>query len=131
MPKNTTLRAYVLSDRTEHNESNEIEYALTARDARRNGYLDNVSWIDLAVRRAPYLDAYAPGPVPLAVLLSLGWWWECHACGNMLHGDSDGIMIHEACRAVFCNELCEALFLVRKPVSRSDASGPRTAGRPL
>lgn len=34
----------------------------------------------VTVRRAPHLDVYAPGPVPVSALLEDGWFFECSCC---------------------------------------------------
>jgi hypothetical protein len=41
----------------------------------------------VSCKRCPELDEYAPGPVPLGVLLKMGWWCECSGCGRRVTGE--------------------------------------------
>lgn len=39
------------------------------------------------IDRAPRYDKYRPGPVPVAVLLEDGWYFECWFCGHQVTND--------------------------------------------
>lgn len=53
--------------------------------ARREGANElDVEFQDVTCVRQPGYDEYAPGPVPLSVLVNNGWWQECFGCGLRL-----------------------------------------------
>jgi hypothetical protein len=111
-PKNTTLRAYMLSDRTGYREACELVFALTARAARRTRSLDGVEFIDLEATRSPKFDEFAgvPGRPNMRDKLERGWWQMCGGCHDIvrLHGDeSDSAKVITEADA-FCNEMCQA-----------------------
>lgn len=107
--RGTTPKAYVMSDRSGYVEHAHVVFATTARDARKHGGIDNVTYVDLAARRAPEFDEYAKTGVPLAALLEAGWWWECGGCRKMLHDDDEGIITNEDKFEVYCSAECEGL----------------------
>ncbi len=55
-------------------------------------------------RRAPGLDRYAPGPVPLQALINDGWWFECHGCYGRVDEDTPRPIYVGA--AVYCCPWC-------------------------
>lgn len=81
------LRAY------EVREPNEghcvIRFATSSAAARREG----ANELDCGFnevehcQRKPQFDQYAPGPVPHAVLIEHGWWFECHHCSRRVSDD--------------------------------------------
>ncbi len=99
------MKAYVLSDRSGYVESQEVVFAKTAQEARCARSLDNVAYVDLAARRAPEFDQYAPGPVDLTTKLTLGWWTECRWCGCTLRQDNAFLVAEED---AWCSERCAA-----------------------
>lgn len=61
-----------------------IRFATSGAAARREGAneLDcGFNEVEHCLRR-PQFDQYAPGPVPHAVLIEHGWWFECRHCGR-------------------------------------------------
>jgi hypothetical protein len=82
------LRAYLCT--ADEAEDTEIVFAAT-NGAARFPYARRLDWDfrDVKVRRAPEYDAYAPGPVPVSVMLDHGWRFECFECYRMLSLDMD------------------------------------------
>jgi hypothetical protein len=86
--------------------------------------------------RAPQFDRYAPGPVPIAVLLSAGWWFECGYCGHRVSEDGcddcrdEG---HDAAPVVldqvYCNERCRDLEVARHAEHKRREAECRVRGR--
>lgn len=66
-----------------------IRFATSSAAARREG----ANELDCGFnevehcQRKPQLDQYAPGPVPHAVLIEHGWWFECHHCSRRVSDD--------------------------------------------
>lgn len=66
-----------------------IRFATSGAAARREGAneLDcGFNEVEHCLRR-PQFDQYAPGPVPHAVLIEHGWWFECHHCSRRISED--------------------------------------------
>lgn len=98
------MKAYEVRD----NDANvEIVFAKHGVVARRKGanYLDtDFSSIEYC-RRRPALDKYAAdGVVPIADLLALGWWFECHNCYGRVEESDDGYVISG--HAIYCCQEC-------------------------
>lgn len=87
-PQPKVLRAYLCT--ADEAEDTEIVFAAT-NGAARFPYAQRLDWDfrDVRVRRAPEYDAYAPGPVPVSVMLDHGWRFECFECYRMLSLDMD------------------------------------------
>ncbi|PHV25848.1 hypothetical protein CSQ93_21790 [Janthinobacterium sp. BJB426] len=66
-----------------------IRFASSSAAARREG----ANELDCGFNevehchRKPQFDQYAPGPVPHAVLIDHGWWFECHHCSRRVSED--------------------------------------------
>lgn len=80
------LKAYQVSD---GEDVTVIRYATSSAAARREG----ANELDCGFnevehcQRKPQFDQYAPGPVPHAVLIEHGWWFECHHCSRRVSDD--------------------------------------------
>lgn len=112
------LKAYQVSD---GDDGCCIQFATNGATARREGANElNTEWegIDYC-RRAPEFDAYAPGPVPLDVMIKNGWWFECQHCGRRVDEDltqtaeddgldPDNFQVVMQGRSVFCSHTCAA-----------------------
>lgn len=69
-------------------------------------------------KRAPGFDQYAPGPVPIKVMIADGWQFECAECSRwvydgMIEDDPDDVepMTYEPTylgRYVYCSPACRA-----------------------
>lgn len=107
-----------------------IQFATSNAAARREGG----SRLDLAFeevescRRAPQFDAYAPGPVPVTVLLADGWWQECLHCGQKIdleyqREDDDGNEVDfepiDHGDQVFCCPACQAKHFAEKRANQA------------
>ncbi|MRW88807.1 hypothetical protein GJ699_02275 [Duganella sp. FT80W] len=68
-------------------------------------------------KRKPQFDAYAPGPVPHAVLIDHGWWFECQQCSRKVSEDMwqeaedegedhEHLGITTSGRSVYCSQRC-------------------------
>lgn len=59
-----------------------VVFAKTNAAARRIGssQISDGSFFSVSAHRAPWADRYAPGPVPIRVMIDNGWWWECFGC---------------------------------------------------
>jgi len=110
--RKTVLLAFTLRDRTGYHEACELVFGRTARDARKNGYLDGVDFINLEVTRSPKFDEFAgvPGRPNIRDKLERGWWQNCGGCHDFVRldgGESDAAKIITETDA-FCNEMCQA-----------------------
>lgn len=96
-----------------------ITFATNGAAARREGAneLDcGFGEVEHCVRK-PQFDQYAPGPVPHAVLIEHGWWFECQHCSRRVSEDMyqeaedegedhDHLAITTIGRAVYCSQRC-------------------------
>ena len=96
-----------------------IRFATSGAAARREGAneLDcGFNEIEHCLRK-PQFDQYAPGPVPHAVLIEHGWWFECNHCSQRISEDmqqeaEDEGEEHEHLEvvtdgdAVYCSQSC-------------------------
>lgn len=93
-----------------------IVYAYTNAQARREGsqQFSDGDFDSVECHRAKWADEYAPGPVPLLVLLAHGWWQECHQCGLRCYEAEDGegnpITPVEENGRLFCGAACQEAF---------------------
>ena len=78
------MKAYGITAATAASECTEIVFAENATKARQaalgSDALHEAEYIDLRARRLPFCDEYAPGPVPIKVLLDHDWYWFCQCC---------------------------------------------------
>lgn len=89
------LRAFVVQEDTE--STGGIVYARHAIVARRKGAseFNSGEFHGVTCRRAPWADAYAPGPCPKLVMIDNGWWFECRGCGRKIKDDPDSFFKDE------------------------------------
>lgn len=104
---NKPLKAYEVREPDEGNCV--IAFATNSATARREGAGElGVEWEEVeSCQRAPWADAYAPGPVPLHATLAAGWWHECGHCGCRF--DSEGPCGSEPVErgtSAYCSETC-------------------------
>jgi len=89
-------------------EGTEIVFAPDATKARQmalgSDTLNNCEYIELRAKRYPEFDSYAPGPVPVEVLLANGWWWPCSRCGKYVYKSDPHHIIHKG--DVWCSQEC-------------------------
>ena len=90
------------------------KHAIVARRLGANEYNDG-EFGGMTCRRAPGLDKYAPGPVPWVELFNMGWWIDCHGCGQRIAEDETDdnddpveFNITEVGTAVYCTPECRA-----------------------
>jgi len=120
------LKAYQVDHWEGPCEGSVIVFAVSNAPARREGASElGLDWDSVeGCRRAPQFDAYAPGPVPVDVLIESGWHftcdrWECQQVIDRAHIDDDGEEVDTAgtyvvrARKVFCSPEC---------IARHDAS---------
>lgn len=111
------MKAYIVTDGDEGSAC--VMFATNSETARREGACElNTEWDGIeSCRRAPHLDQFCPGPVPLGVLIESGWWFECHGCGQRVSNDyeydDDGNEIEPGTyivrkQQVFCCQECLA-----------------------
>jgi len=78
---------------TDDEECWDIVFADTRSKARYAGSrrfdiaCDPEYWMSLRVQRAPGLDQYAGGEIPMWHLVMDGWWTECNHCGTTINSD--------------------------------------------
>jgi len=104
----TRLKAYTVHD---GDDGATVIFATNSATARRQGAneLDR-DWTEVdSCRRAPHFDAYAPGPVPAAVLIDHGWRYECNrsGCSSWVYNDMEE-RCFSAGGAPYCCEACMA-----------------------
>ena len=104
----TALKAYTVHD---GDDGATVIFATNSATARRQGAneLDR-DWTEVdSCRRAPQFDAYAPGPVPAAVLIDHGWRYECNrsGCSSWVYSDEEG-RCFSAAGDPYCCEACMA-----------------------
>lgn len=103
-----TLKAYMVSD---GDDGASIVFASNNATARREGASElDVDWSEVdSCRRAPQFDAYAPGPVPAAVLIEHGWRYECtrSGCSSWVYSDEEDRCFSTA-GDPYCCEACMA-----------------------
>ncbi|MGV7193765.1 hypothetical protein [Xanthomonas axonopodis] len=103
------LKAY----QVDHYDQSVIIFDTSSVAARRRGAIEmdcDFSEVE-SCRRAPGLDAYAPGPVPPLAMISNGWWFECANCGCRIDDETvedEGLQPIEAGEFVFCSRACWA-----------------------
>ncbi len=110
------LKAYEVRDPEEGNCV--IVFATNSATARREGASELNTEFECveSCTRAPWADAFAPGPVPLHAALEAGWWHECGHCGCRFsnegrHGEDDDER-DDACEPAqrgaqnYCSETC-------------------------
>lgn len=114
------LKAYEVRDIDEGNCV--IEFATNSAAARREGANELCTdWESVeSCTRKPEYDQYAPGPVPVMVLLDDGWWFECPHCGRRVTSDmaveiededldpADFVPEQHGNHSVFCSASCSA-----------------------
>lgn len=116
------LRAYVVQG--EYEGSGGVYYARHAIVARRAGANEhNGGEIQgTTCKRAPWADAYAPGPCPKLVLIAQGWWFECCGCNGEIRddaesGDERSVSPRKAVEVgdlLYCSPLCRRRALAEK-----------------
>lgn len=108
------MKAWICGDRQDIHAGRCVAFAETAAEAEEAGGLA-LSWDGPAdvIRPAPEFDQYAPGPVPIAVLIAHGWEWPCHHCGDLIGDEGCGYCdppwqepVHAGQR-VYCNPDCQ------------------------
>jgi len=115
------LKAYQVDHYEGPEEGSVIVFATSNAPARRMGASElNLDWDSVeSCRRAPHFDQYAPGPVPVDVMIEAGWRfacdrWECQQPISHDYIDDDGDEIDTAGsyivrgRQVFCTQECLA-----------------------
>lgn len=83
----TELKAYSVLETDENTGG--IVFAKSNIEARRNGSAEFGTgelggW---SVHRAPWADAFSPGPVPKVEMVKAGWHFECWHCGRRISSD--------------------------------------------
>lgn len=86
-----------------------IRFATNNAAARREGANElDIEWESVEhCRRVPQFDPYAPGPVPVAVMLDSGWWYGCSNCGGQVFSSHEHVI--DTREHVYCNQRCEML----------------------
>jgi hypothetical protein len=77
--------------------------------ARGASELDS-EFMGVKIKRSPEFDQYAPGPVPVKVLMAHGWFYYCSNCEEHVYDDEPGFVIDAEDERVFCNEGCRAKY---------------------
>ena len=79
----SNLKCFVVHD---GGEKSSIQFSTHAVKARRMGANEmDISFDEVAsCKRKPAWDEYAPGPVPIHVVMADGWWWSCSHCERMI-----------------------------------------------
>lgn len=93
-----------------------IRYATNNATARREGARElDLDWEEVeSCQRAPGYDQYAPGPVPAAVLVEDGWYYECrgYRCNNKVTRYTDE-RVFASNGEPYCCEECMARDFAR------------------
>ncbi|MDP4076227.1 hypothetical protein [Acidovorax sp. A1169] len=97
-----------------------IEFATSNAAARRQGANELGTEFEYVehCRRAPWADAYAPGPVPVEATLAAGWRWGCQHCDCTFDIDGRGYdeddereddfgPVGDERSGVYCSETCQ------------------------
>lgn len=110
------MKAFIVTE--ECDGKSEICFANHAVVARREGAAElGEEFADVSCRRAPYADAYAPGPVPLSVLWDAGWWFGCD-CGERTSKDDGGTPTKDGAICDSCH--AKALSSESAPAENAD-----------
>jgi len=126
------LKAYQVDHWEGPGEGSVIVFAVSNAPARQKGANElDLDWDSVeSCRRAPHFDAYAPGPVPVDVLIENGWHftcarWECQQTIDRAHINDDGDEIDTAgtyvarAQRVFCTQECLARHDASKRAARA------------
>lgn len=119
------LKAFAVIE--DYENTGGIVFAERAIVARRRGadrYNDG-EFHGVSCRRAPWADAFAGQAIPVKVMISHGWHFECAGCGatideGWLYDEDlplDGVIGVEHSE-VYCSEICEAREKLRRAVKR-------------
>lgn len=83
------LRAYTVIEYNSGENSGDVFFAKSNVEARRMGAdaFNDGDFGGLSVHRAPTLDQYAGKPIPLHVMVGMGWWSGCYECGVTINSD--------------------------------------------
>lgn len=122
------LRAWAVQE--DYESTGGIVFARYGIVARRAGaaQFNDGEFSGLTVRRAPWADKYAPGPVPaLAMIRDGGWFFECGHCQRRIYDgaddDSDAEVTAdnavEVESTVYCSPICRRRFLNEKSERRA------------
>ena len=111
------LRAFEVTEDYESHAM--IVYARHAVTARRIGAaeLADGEFSNVTCRRAPWADAYAPGPVPAKALYEAGWWLECRGCERWIDDDDDPRPVFVGTEA-YCTAQCHERLLADQAQER-------------
>ena len=112
-----------------HDDSDDhtmIIFAETASKARKEyaGAAD-AEYIDARATRKPQFDQYAPGPVPVLVLLENNWWFECSGCTKRI--DFTSCEFIEDYTAAEIDEECKRQAPHVYALANFDENNPRPA----
>lgn len=96
------MKAYNWQD--ECRECGYIIYAENANQARSKvSQSKDIKYIDVHVKRAPWLDKYYGKEIPAKVMLEHGWWVMCPQCDCECALDNDTAVInHDKAYCVEC-----------------------------
>jgi hypothetical protein len=110
----TALKAYQVTD---GGDGNCIRFATNNATARREGANEiGCDWREVeSCRRRPEFDAYAPGPIPPAVMIANNWGFECmnSGCWNWVYSDLDEKRFSIA-GDPYCCEACMAQHFAKQ-----------------
>lgn len=119
------LKAFAVLE--DYENTGGIVFAERAIVARRRGadqYNDG-EFNGVSCRRAPWADEFAGKPIPVKVMISHGWHFECSGCGATIGEDwlfdndlpLDGVVGVEHSK-VYCSDICEARDNLRRAIAR-------------
>lgn len=104
-----------------------IVFAQHAVVARRigAGQYNGGEFDGLSCRRAPWADEFAGKPIPIKVMISHGWHFECCGCGATIDEDwlcDEGLplagVIGTQHSKVYCCEICECRDKLQQAIRR-------------
>lgn len=89
---------------------------------------EGVDFTDVvSVRRKPEFDQYAPGPVPIPVLLAAGWWYECWTCSQHVYEHTEDAVVEQS--RVWCSDACRKRGEAREERDRAQVLLMETRAR--
>lgn len=121
------MKAYLVNCEWLDEDNSRIRFADHSVTARREGACQlEVEFCDVTCRRAPEFDEFAPGPVPMTVLIKHGWWMECMGCGIRVdddpydHDKDEPLDLDPVDHGsvVFCTPACKEKWLADKAMEK-------------
>lgn len=89
------------------------KHAIVARRDAANEHADG-ELSGVWLRRAPWADRYAPGPVPVSVMIEHDWWFPCSHCDRHVTNSTEERVFDERDRTVWCSAECRAAEAARR-----------------